>query len=628
MKKKYTIQGQKIDEVFCHELDISHELGTILVNRGFDTKEGVLEFLSPQEGRLYKPEMLNGIERACTLIKRKIAAKRRIRIFGDYDVDGIMSVYILFEGLSGLGADVSYRIPDRIKDGYGINDRLVDEAITDGVEVIITCDNGIAATEPLNKAKQAGICVIITDHHDIPEILPDADAIIDPKLKDNTYPFKEICGAAVAYKLIKHMYDMYDLYKYSNGKKHAGCQDEIYSYCTGIINENADGYDKLNLKKIHDEDYWLMFAGIATVCDVCKLLDENRTIVAKALLLLKRTDNKGLLALKNETGLNSEYISTYHVGFVLGPCINACGRLDDASLGVRLLLSETAAEAEKIAKRLHELNEERKKLTNEGTKSVSDDMAAGRYGNNKVMLVYLKGVHESIVGIIAGKLREIYNKPVFVFTDTAPCIEYDETQKISVEMLKASGRSIPEYNMFAELQKCSELLYKSGGHALAAGLTIRKDLFAKLSEQLNSNCKLTEDDLTLKVRIELFMPLENITENIINELDKLEPFGQGNEKPVIAAKNVEILRARIFGRNKNVLKLTLNLNNEKTMDGLYFGNIDEFRKNIINKYGADTEKSLFTAGVNGLRLSVIYYPQINEYNNLKSLQVVINDFIW
>jgi len=603
---KYTIKGQNVSKQLVDEFGVSREMTVILANRGIDTLEKFKEYTQFSVQSLHAPELLLNMDKACSMLMRKVAAKRRIRIIGDYDVDGIMSTTILVKGLSSIGANVSYGIPDRVIDGYGINERLVDKAIEDGIEVIITCDNGISAVEPLKKATDAGILVVVTDHHEPPEILPEVYAIIDQKQQEDTYPCKHICGATVAFKLIVRLYQMMGYYEDNNS---------LNLTEKGTATGAAD-YEDL-----------LQFAGFATVCDVVPLLDENRAIVSMALPILRRTANLGLMAIKNAAKLNSPYVSAYHLGFVLGPCFNACGRLASAETGVELLLDDNNEKCAELAEYAAGLNEERKKQTLDGTELAVSKMEEEWNPENPVLTVYLENVHESVIGIIAGKLKERFFRPTFVFTDTVAKNENGE----EIPMLKASGRSIKGYNMFEELNKCKEVLEKFGGHELAAGLSVKKENYKRLVELLNANSPLTKDDLIPKKSIDLFLPVSEISERFINELEIIEPTGQSNPKPVIADREIAVVRFQLIGKIKKYIKLVLKKNG-KVIEGLYFGEKEKVENRFIKVYGGEMLGKMYDRyyELNEAELphaTIVYKPGINEYNGIKSIQAIIDD-IW
>jgi single-stranded-DNA-specific exonuclease len=528
---------------------------------------------------------MKDMDKAVSIIKEKILQHKKIRVIGDYDIDGVNATYILLKGLERCGAIVDTDIPDRMKDGYGINESLIDSANESEIDTIVTCDNGIAAIDQIAYAKQLKMTVIITDHHDIPfediegiktEIYPIADAIVNPKQRTCTYPFDKLCGAAVAYKLVQALYETFDI---------------PYEECKELIE----------------------FAAMATVGDVMDLVGENRIIVKEGLKRIRNSSNHGLTSLISLNGLSKGNISSYHIGFVIGPCINAGGRLDTAKRALELLNSNSMEEAGKLAGDLKNLNDSRKALTVEGLEKALNIIETSEIKKDKVLIVYLPECHESLAGIIAGRIRENYNKPVIVFTDSEGCA-------------KGSGRSIEAYNMFEELSKFKQLYIKFGGHPMAAGLSLPKENIAVLRENLNNETILTEEDLVSKIMIDVPMPIHYITENLVEQLELLEPFGKANEKPTFAEKDLSILSGRILGKNQNVLKLKVKNSNECTMDAMYFGNIDKFNSFIIEKYGEEELNKILAGKENGVTLSITYYPSINEYNGSRSIQVIIKNF--
>lgn len=580
MKEEWRVYTKKADfKAIGDKYKIDQVVARIIRNRDIITPEQYEEYINGDLTSLHSPWLLKDMERAADIVRSAVDDGKAIRIVGDYDIDGINSIYILYSGLRRLGADVDYVVPHRVTDGYGINERLIDEAHAAGRRVIITCDNGIAAYSQIEHAKTLGLTVVVTDHHGVPfeekdggrrEILPPADAVVDPARADCTYPWKRICGAVVAMKLVQALFELY-------GRP----ADEIYDF--------------------------LEFAAVATVGDVVDLQGENRTIVRLGLKKLKNSTNAGLNALIDANKLDRANISSYHVGFVLGPCLNASGRLESAMLAIQLLLSDTKKEAEHLAGELLALNEERKELTRRGVEKAFDMIENSELKDDKVLVVYLPGCHESIVGIIAGKIRERYNKPVIVFADGEGC-------------LKGSGRSIESYNMFEKLTQCKALLMKFGGHPMAAGMSIAPDKLDELRRKLNEYSGLTEDDLTLKVWIDVPMPLEYISEKVIGDLSVLEPFGKGNEKPVFADKELHIKYLSHMGKENQFTRLTL----EKQ------ARFKDVQGNI-HTAPCTTEAVMFSiddvlerAYAEGACVNIIYYPSVNEYNGRRKLQLVVN----
>lgn len=536
----------------------------IIRNRGIEGEENIDRYLNGTLKELHSPYLLKGMKEAILILKEKIESGKQIRIVGDYDIDGVCSTYILYTALRRLGARADYEIPDRIKDGYGINESIIRQACEEGIDTILTCDNGISAFSQIELARELGMTVVITDHHEVPllegqETLPPAHTVIDPKQEGCQYPFPEICGAVVAYKLAQALYEAYQI----------------------------------------PEKEWedlLEFAAIATVGDVMKLQDENRILVKYGLRKMGATKNIGLKKLVEKNNLDPARLTAYHIGFVIGPCLNAGGRLQSAKLALRLLLSEQDAEADELASELKELNDTRKDMTEQGTEAAKY-LVDTRYQTDHVLVVYLPECHESLAGIIAGRLREAYQKPAIVLTK-------------GEEGVKGSGRSIEAYHMFRKLTEVKELLIKFGGHPMAAGLSLEEGNIDELRKRLNENSGLTEEDFKAKVWIDAPMPVDYIREALVEELACLEPFGQGNEKPLFAQKNLRIRSSRIMGRNRNVVKMTLEGERGAAMEALYFGDGPAFEEERGMKKNID----------------IVYYPDINEYNGNRTLQVVIKRY--
>ena len=544
-------------------------IARIIRNRNVEGWENLERYINGSRKDFQDGFLMKDMETGVKIIADKIQKKAKIRIIGDYDVDGVSSIFILLKGLKKLNADVDYVIPHRIVDGYGINEKLIQDAADSGVDTIITCDNGIAAIEQVAFAKSLNMTVVITDHHDIrfketdgekQYIIPQADAVINPKQKDCRYPFKELCGAAVAYKFIECL-----------------------------------------LRRMQDNerefmDSLLEMAAVATVGDVMDLQGENRIIVKEGLKLLNHTKNLGLRSLMELNGISPGNLSAYHIGFIIGPCLNASGRLDTARRSLELLMAEHKADADRLAGDLKAFNEERKNLTLEQTEIASEMVETTELSKDNVLVVYLPDCHESIAGIIAGRLRERYYKPVFVITD-------------SEEGLKGSGRSIEGYHMFEKLLMVSDLMTKFGGHPMAAGVSLPKENLEEFRKRLNEDANLTEKELTPVEWIDVAMPVDYITEDFISQLNILEPFGKGNEKPSFADRNLMVSRVHIIGKNHNVLKLQLTNERGNTIEALKF-NADE---NMLREVKT------------GDLLSVIYYPSVNEFNGKKTLQIVIHE---
>lgn len=541
----------------------------IIRNRDVIGEKAIEKYLHGSRKDFYSPWLLKDMEKAVAILQEKIENRNRIRIIGDYDIDGVMSTYILLESLRGLGCDVDMMIPNRITDGYGINEHLIEQAWQEGRDTIITCDNGIAAVTQIRKAKDLGMTVIVTDHHEVPfedleggrkEILPPADAIVNPKQKACSYPFTGLCGAVVAMKVMEALYEK--------------------------MAPEVDLVDKM-----------LPFAGIATIGDVMDLQDENRILVKEGLQRLHHTTNLGLQELIRINNLEPENISPYHIGFILGPCLNASGRLDTAKRALQLLLADSREEAAVLAGDLKNLNESRKEMTAQGLEKAIEQVESTSMMEDTVLVVFLPECHESLAGIIAGRLRERYHKPSFVLTR-------------GEEGVKGSGRSIESYSMYEKLCECKEYLTKFGGHPMAAGLSLEEENVERFRRKLNEQSGLTEEDLVEKVTIDVPMPIHYIRKDLVQELSLLEPFGKGNEKPLFAQKNLWISQMRVFGKNRNVVKMRLTDENGYPMDGVYFGNGDEFAEEGRGKR----------------KISIVYYPDINMYQGRESLQVIIRHY--
>lgn len=558
----------------------------LIRNRDVIGESAVDRYLNGTIADLYDGMLMQDMDKAVDILKEKIMEKQSIRIIGDYDIDGVNATYILLEGLKGLGAIVDYDIPDRIRDGYGLNIDLIDRALDDNIDTIVTCDNGIAAYKEITYGKKMGMTVIVTDHHEVPyeEMengerryrIPPADAVVDIKREDCRYPYKGLCGAATAYKLIEALY-------------------------------NAMGKDP------EDVDYLMENVAIATVGDVMDLTDENRIFVKQGLEMLKRTKNQGLSALMECTGINREHLSAYHIGFVIGPCINAGGRLDTAKRALELLCAGSKKEADLLAGDLKALNDSRKNLTEEAVKRAVIQVETTGLKSDKVLVVFLPDCHESIAGIVAGRLRERYYKPVFVLTKAE-------------EGAKGSGRSIESYHMYDELSRCKDLLTRFGGHKLAAGLSLPEENILFLRKALNENTTMTEKDLTEKVVIDMQLPLGEITESFVEELSLLEPFGKGNTKPVFAQRKVTLSRGRIIGKNRNVLKMEVMDEDRTRMDAIYFGELEMFFGYLEEKYGEGSGDDLLCGRGDRLVMDITYYPGINEYMGRKTMQITILDY--
>lgn len=565
---KWMVYTKKADfKAIGERYGIDQVVARIIRNRDVCGEEKIEMYLNGTEDNLYSAHLLKDADLAVDIIMEKIRQKRHIRIVGDYDIDGVCSVTILLKGLKAAGALVDYTVPDRVADGYGINKNIIDRALSDGVDTIITCDNGIAAIPQINYAKDNNMTVIVTDHHDIPFkeengskvfLKSNADAIVNPKQEECSYPFKMLCGAAVAYKVISILYERLSL----------------------------PDSDLLQYRQL---------AAVATIGDVVDLTDENRVLVKHGLATMEKTKNTGLRALIDVCQIDISALSSYHIGFVIGPCLNAGGRLETAKLAVELLIEDNPGEARVRAEKLKELNEERKAMTeNEAAKAI-DMVENTALSEDKVLVVYLPECHESIAGIIAGRLKEYFYRPAFVITDAA-------------EGAKGSGRSIEGYNMFEEITRCGYLLNKFGGHPMAAGISLDKENIEEFRWQLNHNQTLTEEQLTPVTWIDVPMPLGYVKFSLIEQLKCLEPFGKGNEKPVFADRNLTVRQASITGKNKNVLKLVLEDENAYSYDAVMF------RADALN------------VPLRGQKISIVYYPSINEYNGNKTIQFVVSEW--
>lgn len=566
---------------------ISPRLACLIRNRDIIGDEAIDQYLNGTLSDLNDGMMMKGMDQAIDILKEKIEEGKKIRVIGDYDIDGVNATYILLEGLETLGADVDYDIPNRMTDGYGLNEELIRRAAKDGVDTIVTCDNGIAAGDEITYGKNLGMTIVVTDHHEVSYediegekhyLIPPADAVVDPKQPDCTYPFKELCGAAIAYKLIENLSEAME-------------------------------------KDAEDFDYLIENVAIATVGDVVDLEGENRIFVKEGLQMLERTHNLGLRALIDCNGIDKRKVTSYHVGFVLGPCMNASGRLDTAKHTLELLRADTKKDADILAGDLKAMNDSRKELTEKAVEQAIELMEQTTLKNDKVLVVYLPECHESLAGIVAGRIREIYSRPVFVLTDAK-------------DGVKGSGRSIDAYNMYEELNRCRDLLSKYGGHKMAAGLSLKTENVDAFRERLNSNCGLTEEEMAEKIVIDMEMPFSCVTEGMVEELSKLEPFGKGNTKPVFAARNVALLSGRILGKNRNVLKLRVRDAYGTEIDAMCFRHVENFLEHLDEKYGDGAGERLLSGGGNTseMTLSVTYYPDINEYMGRVTPQIVITHY--
>ncbi|WP_461812298.1 single-stranded-DNA-specific exonuclease RecJ [Faecalimonas sp.] len=564
-----TRKGADFQEI-SQKFHVSPIIARLIRNREVVGDDEIEFYLHGTIENLYDGILMKDMAVAVDIVREKIQEKKEIRIIGDYDIDGVNATYILLEGIEKLGGNVSVDIPDRMKDGYGLNKSLIDRAFESGVDTIITCDNGIAAREEIAYGKSLGMTIIVTDHHEIPYeeiegnvhyLLPPADAVVDPKRKECEYPFPHLCGAGVAYKFIETLF-------------------------------NVEGKD------IAEIEYLIENVAIATVGDVMDLIGENRIFVKYGLEKIKQTKNLGLKALMECTGIDIERLSSYHIGFVIGPCLNASGRLDTAKRALKLLRAKTKAEADELAGDLKALNDNRKELTAEAVEEAIVQVENTALKEDKVLVIYLPHCHESLAGIVAGRIREKYYKPTFVLTNAE-------------KGAKGSGRSIDTYHMYDEMIKCKDLLEKFGGHKLAGGLSIPIENIDLFRSRLNENCELRADDLYEKISIDMQLPLAYVSESLIGELECLEPFGKANPKPIFAEKNIQIKETRILGKNNNVLKLQLVDDYGTRMEGIYFGDVENFMEAIEKKNG---------------KINITYYPTINEYRGRKTVQIVIQNY--
>lgn len=583
MNEKWFLQTKKADfNGIAKKYNISPITARLMRNRDVISEKEINQYLNGTIDEISSPWLFKDMDKAVNILSIKINNENKIRIICDYDVDGICSGYILHTCLKYLGADVDVVVPHRIEDGYGINERLIQQAYDQGVDTIVTCDNGIAAIKQIEYAKKLGMTVVVTDHHEIifeenngekKYILPNADAIVNHKQIDCQYPFKELCGAMVAFQFMRALF------------------------------ENMHVSERFILKL-------LPYGAMATVCDVVELKGENRIIVKEGLEALKTNNDIGINALINQCKLNKKNLDSYHFGFILGPCLNASGRLDTAKKAMDLLECEDEKHAEVLAESLKKLNDERKDLTEKGTKEAIEK---AEQLDDSVLVIYLEHCHESIAGIIAGRVREKYNKPTIVLTD-------------AVEGVKGSGRSIEEYDMYAELTKVKELFTKFGGHKMAAGVSLPKENIDILRKKLNENCNLTQEDLYLKVWIDMQLPLEYVTMNMIQELSIIKPFGKGNEKPIFAEKHLKINKLQILGKNGNVLKLTITNSSSYTMTAMIFSRVIDFMEFLKNKFGQEEINKALVGEKNNIEIMATYYPTINEFNGNSQIQIVIDRF--
>lgn len=560
-------------------------IARIIRNRDIIDEKEITEYLYGGKEALHNPHLLKDVDKAAEIIAEGIAEKKAMRIIGDYDIDGVNATYILLDGIRRCGGNVDAAIPDRMKDGYGINEHLIEQALSDGKELLITCDNGIAAINEINFAKEKGMTVVVTDHHEIPyrnaeqgkEFLrSNADAIVNPKQADCPYPCKGICGAVVAWKLVQVLYERMDI-------------------------------------PVEEADIFIENAGFATVGDVMDLTGENRILVKLGLKALEHTKNPGMKALIAKNKLSDKPLSAYHIGFVLGPCINASGRLDTAKRSLELLLERDEVKASALAGELVELNESRKYMTQQETQKALEQIEKEGREKDKVLVVYLPECHESLAGIIAGRIREAYQRPVFVLTR-------------GEEGVKGSGRSIEAYSMFDKMTEVAELFTKYGGHPMAAGLSMREEDIDKLREQLNQKAELSEEDMAEVVRLDAVLPMSYFTVDTIRQLSVLEPCGKSNTKPVFADRNIKITRAGIVGVNRNVLKLHLLDSKGNPVAGVYFGEVEKFLTFLSEKFGSEEVDAAMHGKENSIQFAAVYEPAVDTYSGRESVQAIIRRF--
>lgn len=582
--EKWFIKNKKPDKIIDYKkFDLNMILYKILINRGITSEEEIERYLKPSMENLNTALLLPDLIKASNLIFSAVREKQKIRIIGDYDVDGVMSTYILYRGLQRIGADVDFNIPHRVKDGYGINTNIIDRAETENVDLLITCDNGIAAKDAVEYANNKNIQVIVTDHHEVPinengkEILPNAAAVINPKRDSSKYPFKEICGAVVAYKLVSYLYTIKS------------------------INER-ELFDAL-----------LPYAAVATICDVMPLINENRDIVAKGLEILNSTEDIGMKALINESGLNGKKIDVYHIGFIIGPTINSAGRLESADYALKLLLSDNNDEALQKAKYLRHLNTERQQLTDEGFNRVDSIIINNNFVEKfPVFIILDKSLNESVVGIIAGRIKEKYNRPTIILTE-------------SNGLLKGSGRSIVGYNMFDKISEHKENLSSFGGHAMACGLSLEEKFLKDFIIEINKDSGLTKEDLIPKIYMDMGMRLKDNSLELVDKLSMFEPYGTSNPKATFGTKNLKIVRFSVFGKNKNVLKFVLT-DGEFSRDAILFEPVDDFINYLRDFYRESEIEALLSNMGNNISIDIVYTPTINNFRGNKSLELSIKNY--
>ena len=581
--EKWVIAAKRADfNQIGQQFHIDPVIARLIRNRDVIGEDKIREYLSGTVQELPSPWLMKDMEKAVDILEKKISQKAKVRIIGDYDIDGVTSTYILMKGLARIGADVDTYIPDRVADGYGIHAHLIERAETDRIDTIVTCDNGIAAIEEIAYAKEAGMTVLVTDHHEIPfkdvdgeriYMRSEADAIVNPHQKTCTFPYKDLCGAGVAWAVIVAL------------------------------------YEKNNIEQREVEDL-LEFVAFATVGDIMSLTGLNRILVKEGLKRIHHTTNIGMRALVSQCGLLPEQIDTYHFGFVLGPCINAAGRLDTARRALRLFISESPEEAAEIADELVVLNEERKEMTRQGVEEAKQLVEEGGYEKDPVLILYLPDVHESIAGIIAGRIRECYYRPTFILTKAE-------------DGVKGSGRSTEEYSMYEQMCKCSNLLTKFGGHPMAAGLSLPEENVELFRKQMNENCPFRAEEIVQTIHIDVPMPVDYVTNALVEEFSILAPFGKDNPKPVFADRNLKISRMWVIGKNQNVLRMTLVSEQGRPLSAIYFGDIEAMRTYLVEQYGTQEVEKAFHGRENNMQISIVYSPKINTYKDSETLQFEI-----
>lgn len=564
------------------KIKISRELSILLANRGINDSISMNKFINPRLSDLYDGLLMKDMDKGTDIILDAMNKGLKIAVYGDYDADGVTSTTILYGSLRSLYDNITYHLPLREEEGYGLNKNRIKTLCNDGVQVILTCDNGISAFSEVEFASSLGLKVVITDHHEVPhetkegkeiEVTPKACAVINPKQSSCNYPFKNLCGAGVALKFAQIIY-----------KK----------------------------KSIHfDFKKYLQFCAIGTVCDVVDLVDENRIIVKYGLEVLNCTDNIGLKALIKECSISDKKLTTYDLGFVIGPCINATGRLKTASTSLELFFSDTCEKAANLAKELRDLNCIRQDLTEQYTEGVLATLQDPIYKNHKVLLVYDKNIHESIAGIVAGRIKEKYNLPTFILTKAK-------------EGVKGSGRSISEYNMFKELCKCEDLLDKFGGHPMAAGLSLKEENIPVLRSTLNNNCTLTDSDIEPKITVDKILTIKDISSELLTEIELLEPFGKGNASPIFGTLGLKVCKIALLGKDSDVLKITF-IDSNIFIDAIAFKEGKNFVKFLEDRYGEVNSRNILM-NPRELKLDIIYSIGLNTYNGKTSIQLYIKDY--